>query len=572
MALIGPLISIVDTFTRCGATGGGMSVNFGRLDTQGHSASSRCLVALAIVIVNASAVLLCYRLDFFGFFGSSVSCPSLGLPERVCSVLTGQLVPAFIVLPAVLLGTVFALGLYDPRPLISRLEQSRRPHSWLLLNAAGTAVILLPYCFAAAGLPVSKFAPFSLHLVILGIAMAAIALLFWLSDAEQLDGTLKSRHILHVFTMLLTTFAVNEWVQYLSWGFPAFQRATFNTVIFLLTIIGAATSTPEDFIIGVGSFWVMVELSCSGIAGIILICVVMAGYIVLFRKRLNVGRAVLLVPMAASLSWALNAVRIAALLIIGAYVSPELAIGGFHSSAGWLAFCTLSALMVLLAENISWIHRADKTSVAVASATPFLSDPAVARIAPFSVLLVSSLLSAAIFLQPEAGYPMRAILMAASVTLFWRAYRAELRPVDALSLLAGGAVALFWLFFRIGDNSLTVTAILGPASQAVVAIWVSCRIVGTVLLVPFIEEMFFRGYLLQRLDFGGCLGKGAALGISSILFGALHSNLVLASASGLVFGLLALRKRRIFDAVVAHATANGLIAAWALWTGDWSVI
>ena len=84
--------------------------------------------------------------------------------------------------------------------------------------------------------------------------------------------------------------------------------------------------------------------------------------------------------------------------------------------------------------------------------------------------------------------------------------------------------------------------------------------------------MFFRGYLLQKLDFGGWQGTVAALGISSILFGALHSDVVLASAIGLVFGLLALRKGRIFDAVVAHATANFLIAAWALWTGDWSVI
>ena len=91
-----------------------------------------------------------------------------------------------------------------------------------------------------------------------------------------------------------------------------------------------ATSSPGDYLRS--------ELTASkyrlqsvalGIAGIILMCAVMSGYIVLFRKRLKVERALLLLPIAAGLSWVLNAVRITVLLMIGAYVSPELAVGGF---------------------------------------------------------------------------------------------------------------------------------------------------------------------------------------------------------------------------------------------------
>ena len=550
-----------------------MSIISGRLEGQGGLACSRCLVALAFASANMGAVLLFYRLNLFGLLGSAVSCPSFGLPVPVCALLTGQWVPQTILVPALLLGTVVVSGIYDPWPLISRLEQSRRPHLWLLLSAFGTAVVVLPYCLAASGMPLPKVLAFSPYLVYLGMATAAGGLMFWLSDAKQLDGALKRHHIIAVLLTLLTTLVVNHGVADVVWRFPGFQRATFNTVIFILTIIGVtATSAPADFTIGVGSFEAAVGTPCAGISGIILMCAVMGCYIVVFRKRLRVERALLLLPMAACLSWMLNAVRIAALLMIGAYVSPELAVGGFHGSAGWIAFCMLSTLMILVAENIGWIQRVGKTQETVAPTMPFLSDPAVARILPFTALLVSSLLSAAIFLHPEAGYPMRATLMAGAVLLFWRAYRAEVGPVDSLSVLAGVLVAVIWLYFSVGDTPLTVTAILGPASQLAVVIWISFRIAGTVLLVPFIEEMFFRGYLLKKLDFGGWQGTVTALGISSILFGALHSDVMLASASGLVFGLLALRKGRIFDAVVAHATANSLIAAWALWTGDWSVI
>jgi exosortase E/protease (VPEID-CTERM system) len=103
-------------------------------------------------------------------------------------------------------------------------------------------------------------------------------------------------------------------------------------------------------------------------------------------------------------------------------------------------------------------------------------------------------------------------------------------------------------------------------------LWVLLRVSGTVLLVPFIEEMFFRGYLLQRLDFGGVAGKITALAVSSAWFGALHSDFLLAAASGLLFGLLALRRNKVFDAVVAHIAANGAIAAWAVSSGNWSII
>jgi exosortase E/protease (VPEID-CTERM system) len=329
-------------------------------------------------------------------------------------------------------------------------------------------------------------------------------------------------------------------------------------------------SDPKQSSIGIGGFGVVVGWGCSGIAGMVMVSAVMAGYILASKKRLKIGGALMLIPLAAGLSWALNAVRITVLLLIGAHVSPQLAVDGFHSNAGWIAFCTLSAAMLFIAENMSWIHR--RTAPVAAPTTSVLTDPTVAQIAPFVVLLLSSLLSGAVFLQPESGYPLRFFSMAAALLLFWNRYRAEIGAVDAIPFLAGAVVALVWLGVKAGGSPFTLADILGPASQGAVTLWVLFRVLGTVLLVPFIEEMFFRGYLLHRLDFGGVIGKITALAVSSALFGALHSNFLMAAASGLLFGMIARRRERVFDAVVAHTTANGAIAAWAMSTGDWSVI
>ena len=550
-----------------------MSIESGHFVATAHGIGRRCAVALAVLIANVATVLLCYWFDVLNVFGgeSDVSCLSLGLTQRLCAAVErGAVIPQPLLLPAVIVTVFIAVGLYDPRPLVVRLEQSRRSPWWLAVNAAGAVICVSPYLMAAAGVPFLSFTPLAPYLLVVGALMSFTGLLFWLSEPVQLVKTLGLRSVLVILAMVLGNYALRE-LEDLGWRIPTLQAATFNTTTFFLKLIGETViSDPDESMIGINGFTAVVTHGCTGIAGMLMVSAVMAGYILVVRKRLEVGRALILIPVAASLSWVFNGMRIATLLMVGAHVSPELAVEGFHTNAGWLIFCALSGAMLVAAENISWFHR--RRSLAEAPTMPLLNDPVVAQIAPFVVLLASSLLAGAVFLQPESGYPLRAVLMAAAVLLFRKAYRAEIQAVDAVPLMAGALVAVVWLAVKAGGPALTAADILGPVSQGAVILWVFFRIAGTVLLVPFIEEMFFRGYLLHRLNFGGLAGKGTALAVSSALFGALHANIWLASASGLIFGLLALRRSRVFDAVVAHATANGLIAAWALWTGDWSVI
>jgi exosortase E/protease (VPEID-CTERM system) len=110
---------------------------------------------------------------------------------------------------------------------------------------------------------------------------------------------------------------------------------------------------------------------------------------------------------------------------------------------------------------------------------------------------------------------------------------------------------------------------LAPAAAA---LWVAVRLLGTVILVPVVEELFFRGYVLARLDRGGVAWRALAVVVSTAGFAALHDRWLVAALAGLVFAVVYLRRGRLSDAVAAHVAANALVAAAAVWRGDWSLI
>jgi len=109
-------------------------------------------------------------------------------------------------------------------------------------------------------------------------------------------------------------------------------------------------------------------------------------------------------------------------------------------------------------------------------------------------------------------------------------------------------------------------------------LWIGAHLAASVALIPFAEELAFRGFLLRRLrsaDFEHVAPRqagAAALLASSLVFGLCHGGLWLpGTIAGLAFGLLYIRTERIGEAIVAHATANSLLAACVLWGGQWQL-
>ncbi|MCY3004128.1 MAG: type II CAAX endopeptidase family protein [Planctomycetota bacterium] len=81
-----------------------------------------------------------------------------------------------------------------------------------------------------------------------------------------------------------------------------------------------------------------------------------------------------------------------------------------------------------------------------------------------------------------------------------------------------------------------------------------------IVVIPFLEELFFRGFLQPLLVQN--LGDRGGVAVTAVLFAAVHANLFAflpLFAIALAMGLVMLRTQRIVGSYVVHALHNGLM-------------
>ncbi len=116
-------------------------------------------------------------------------------------------------------------------------------------------------------------------------------------------------------------------------------RTTFRVVGAMLGVIyPQVVSQPDRLRLGTPGFAVRIAPECSGYEGIGLLLAFLAVYLWVYRRELRFPAALVLLPIGAATMWIVNALRIVALIAIGTAGWREIALGGFHSQAGWIAF------------------------------------------------------------------------------------------------------------------------------------------------------------------------------------------------------------------------------------------
>jgi CAAX prenyl protease-like protein len=211
------------------------------------------------------------------------------------------------------------------------------------------------------------------------------------------------------------------------------------------------------------------------------------------------------------------------------------------------------------------------------------SRAAFIRCAPFAVFVALLILGS---LVPDAS-PWLALLRAVAVALllawFWPDYR-ELReapPVPAsqwlLAVAAGFVVFVLWVGIdwdwavvtRVGgfqphlaDGSMHWTFALG-------------RFAGLALVVPVMEELFWRSFLLrwiERHDFQALAPRQVGLRaflITTVLFAVEHDRWFAGAIAGAVYAGLYMRSGNLWVAIAAHTVTNATLGVWILATKSW---
>src|SRR5207249_3240787 len=102
------------------------------------------------------------------------------------------------------------------------------------------------------------------------------------------------------------------------------------------------------------------------------------------------------------------------------------------------------------------------------------------------------------------------------------------------------------------------------------------RIVGASLVVPPLEETFYRSFLYRYVvtpDFQNVplahFGWRPFL-VTAALFGGTHHEWLAGILCGLSYQGLVIWKRRLGDAMTAHAVTNFLLGVWVVWKGAWN--
>ena len=354
--------------------------------------------------------------------------------------------------------------------------------------------------------------------------------------------------------------------------------ATFHLAkFFLWPFVSTVTADPSARILGTPKFSVRIAPSCSGLEGMGLMLVFGALWLAFFHRDFRFPRALLLIPVGMGLIFLLNAVRIAALIMIGNAGAGNIALGGFHSQAGWIVFNLLALAMASLASRIPWLSSRPQSGV-VARRT--IDNPTAAYLLPFLAILAAAMISTAASGGFEWLYPLRFVAAAVALWVFRRSYSRLDWRFGWIAPLIGGMVFLLWIALDrltgIPDRSAMPSALAAWPSAPRTA-WLACRTLAAVITVPIAEELAFRGYLLRRLISPDFESVGferwtwlAVIG-SSILFGLMHGDRWIAgTAAGILYAAAQKGRGRIGDAVAAHGITNALIAVWVLWGGHWS--
>jgi membrane protease YdiL (CAAX protease family) len=233
------------------------------------------------------------------------------------------------------------------------------------------------------------------------------------------------------------------------------------------------------------------------------------------------------------------------------------------------------------------------------------TSPLVARVAPFVIFLVLT------FCQGQFGaasaywfYFAKTLL---AVWLIW-----EMRPLIAEmrwafsweAVVIGIAVFVMWvgldryyphsgeimqnyfcpLLKKIGMGFLCSDAksekLWNPNDQfgdgsALAWLMMATRILGSTLVVPPLEEVFYRSFLYRYVakpDFLSVpLNRFLPLPffVTAAVFGFSHFQWLAGILCGMAFQWLVLRNNRLGDAMTAHAITNFLLGIWVVWRGAW---
>ncbi len=427
---------------------------------------------------------------------------------------------------------------------------------------------------------------------ICGIVFAAIAVIpfaGWMAILRKTGSLWAFSLVSVIVACLVGAYSRSAWTPLVGLTFTLTKAS-------LSLFVSHVVSNPAKAILGTPKFAVEIAPECSGFEGAGLILAFGAVWLWVFRKECRFPQALLLLPAGVTAIFLLNTVRLTALILIGDAGAPEIALGGFHSQAGWISFNLVALGLAIAARRFAWFSNvaAGVTSEGlnvgafggaalaghpIADLDTPSDNPAETYLAPFLCILVVGMLATAVSAGFEWLYPLRFVAVL-GVLWIYRAKYAEMNwKCGWFGLAMGVLVFVLWTgcdFLLTKSPNDAMPKALAIASLGSRTTWIALRALAAVVTVPIAEELAFRGFAIRRFIASDIDTIPATsytwfgLFISSVAFGMMHGNMWFAGIlAGALYAWAYVRQGRIGEAVLAHATTNALLAAYVLTFQKW---
>ena len=208
-------------------------------------------------------------------------------------------------------------------------------------------------------------------------------------------------------------------------------------------------------------------------------------------------------------------------------------------------------------------------------------------IAPYALFLVFLIAAPYVPIPASADAPLRVVILGAVCYVCWPRQLSLSPRYWPASVGIGIAVFLLWIAPDVlipgyRQSSFLSNSIVGqaqssiPPAQLHSAWFLIWRTVRAVVIVPVLEELFLRAWLMRwlintefvRVPLGAY--TPFAFWLTAILFASEHGPYWdVGLVAGVLYNWWRIRSKSVADCIVAHAMTNAALSGYVLATGQW---
>ncbi|MDQ6765254.1 MAG: CAAX prenyl protease-related protein [Verrucomicrobiota bacterium] len=178
-------------------------------------------------------------------------------------------------------------------------------------------------------------------------------------------------------------------------------------------------------------------------------------------------------------------------------------------------------------------------------------------------------------------YPLQTIGCGILLAYFWQRYRLHRIARVCFTVAIAVFVFLLWIspqcFFGFAPRTDGFNPDVVASNLAFYWATVGFRFLRLVVVVPLVEEIFWRGFLLrycidehfERVPFGAF--SWISFAVVTVAFTFVHSpaDWIAAAITGALYNCVAYRTKSLSSCILAHALTNLLLGVWIMATKQW---